>query len=107
MDKDLELRKVFTSILTNDRFKEISIANQEKIKKILEKQPENNAKASSKAKQYYQSCLKSDAFPTEEFMMSLIKKFGGWRMTSNCNLSMTFTERVRKIFFSHIQQVFE
>ena len=87
--------------IQNDRFNEISTENQRRIKKILEEDPENNAKASSKAKRVYQYCIKNhDAKPNteDEEMLSLIEKFGGWHMTGNFNASMTFTERVSKIF---------
>ena len=87
--------------IQNDRFNEISTENQRRIKKILEEDPENNTKASSKAKRVYQYCIKNhDAKPNteDEEMLSLIEKCGGWHMTGNFNASMTFTERVSKIF---------
>ena len=79
------------------RFDEISKSNMDAIKKMLEvnPDPEDGAKATSKVRNFYKSCLAKETEPTDEFMKSEIEKAGGWRWIGD-NSSFNFQQRVGK-----------
>ena len=74
------------------------------IKKMLEvnPDPEDGAKATSKVRNFFKSCLAKESEPTDEFMKSEIEKVGGWRWIGD-NSSLNFQQRVGK---SRIADVF-
>ena len=81
-----------------NRFEDVKTSNTNALKNILEvnSDPEDGTKATSKARNYFKSCLAKQTQPTDEFMKSQIEKVGGWRWIGD-NSSLNFQQRVGEI----------